>query len=125
MVAFMRPRNSAICFCGWTSSQVCFKLRSFVILRPAAAEQMTIAVARRPLRASEMTLERAARAIRLEGGIDLKDDTGDLAPIRIVGLGIEKTHIGDGVSLVVWRELGLAGRQICNIGIERRHGMNS
>jgi len=70
-----------------------------------------------------MTLECTASAIRLEGGIDLKDDTGNLAPIRVVCLGIEKTYIGDGVSLVVRRELGLARRQICNRGIGLRHGM--
>jgi integrase/recombinase XerD len=65
--------------------------------------------------------ERAARATRLEGGIDLKDDTGDLSPIRVVCLGIEKTHIGDGVSLVVRPEPGLAGHQICNMDRAARH----
>jgi hypothetical protein len=41
-------------------------------------------MARRPLRAREMTLERAASAIRLEGGINMKHDTRDFAPVGVI-----------------------------------------
>jgi len=48
-----------------------------------------------------MTLEGTASAIRLEDGIDMKNDTRDFAPVGVVCLGIEKTHIRHGVLLVV------------------------
>ncbi|KRP93407.1 hypothetical protein AOQ73_24345 [Bradyrhizobium pachyrhizi] len=90
------------------------------LFRPPTAQQIAIAVTRHPLSASKMTFESPARADRVKARINTKHNAGHFAPISVVGFGIKKTHIGDGVLLVVWREVGRAGRQIGDIGI-RRH----
>jgi len=68
-----------------------------------------------------MTVEGAARTIRLKDGVDTKHNARDIAPISVVCFGIEETHIGDGVLLVVQRELGRAGRQICDRVVGRHY----
>ncbi|MGY3488116.1 hypothetical protein ACVW1C_005999 [Bradyrhizobium sp. USDA 4011] len=74
---------------------------------------------RHPFGASQMTVESTPRAIRLEGRIYTKHNARDFAPIRMIGSGIEKAHIGHGLLLVVWRKLGRTGRQVCDLGIGR------
>jgi len=74
-----------------------------------------------PFRASEVTLERTTSAIRLLGCVDIQNDARDLAPVGVVRFGVEKTHVRDGVLLVVRRKHRLVGRQICNFWIMRRH----
>ncbi|MDA9489002.1 hypothetical protein XI08_07240 [Bradyrhizobium sp. CCBAU 11361] len=83
---------------------------------------MPKALTRRPFGASQMTLESTAGAIRIQGGINTKHNAHDLAPISVIGLGIQETHIGDGMLLVVRRELGRVRRGICDLGIGR-HGL--
>ena len=73
------------------------------MLRPPTAEQVTVAMARHPFRASKMTLVGAASAIQLEDGIDVKNETSYLAPVGVVGLGIEKSQISDDVVFIVGR----------------------
>lgn len=69
-----------------------------------------------------MTVESATGAIRLKGWINTKHDACNLAPVGVVGFGVEDTHISDSVLLIVVREPGRAWCQICNLGIER-HGL--
>ncbi|MGY4319398.1 hypothetical protein ACVWW1_008725 [Bradyrhizobium sp. JR3.5] len=97
-----------------------FQTSLLFTLGPTPAQKVTIAVTRHPLGASEMTFESPARAIRFKGWINTKHNVRHFAPISIIGFGIKKAHIGNGVLLVVWRELGRAGRQIFDLGI-RRH----
>ena len=73
------------------------------MLRPPTAEQMTVAMARHPFRASKMTLVGAASAIQLEDGIDAENETSYLAPVGVVGVGIEKSQISDDVLFIVGR----------------------
>jgi len=83
---------------------------------------MTVAVARYPSGTSQMTVESATGAIRLKGWINTKHNACNLAPVGVVGFGVEDTHISDSVLLIVAREPGLAWCQICDLGIGR-HGL--
>ena len=68
-----------------------------------------------------MTLESPTRAIGLGGGIDLKDDASNLAPVGIVGIGIEKARIGDGMLLVVHGQRRFRRGRVCDFWIDRGH----
>jgi hypothetical protein len=62
---------------------------------------MAIAVARNPLGASQMTLISIPSARRFRHRINVKHNTRDFVPIRVVRFGIEETRIRDGVLLVI------------------------
>jgi hypothetical protein len=66
-------------------------------------EQMTIAMACYPFCASQMTVKSAASAIRLDGGIDVENDARNFLPVSIVRFGVEKSHVRNGVLLVIRR----------------------
>jgi hypothetical protein len=66
-----------------------------------------------------MTLESLASAIGLDDGIDMKNEAGNLPPVRIVGLSVQKPQIRDDVLLVVSRQRRIRGSQVRNIGIKR------
>ncbi|MGX1350633.1 hypothetical protein AB7M49_004209 [Bradyrhizobium elkanii] len=83
---------------------------------------MTVAVARYPSGTSQITVESATGAIKLKGGINTKHNACNLAPVSVVGFGVEDTHISDSVLLIVASEPGRAWCQICNLGIGR-HGL--
>src|ERR1700733_10293045 len=68
-----------------------------------------------------MTVVGPTRARRLGGRINLKNNTRDFLPISIGFFGIEQTHIGDRVLLVVRCQRWLVWRCVCHFGIERRH----
>src|SRR5271155_2782358 len=68
-----------------------------------------------------MTVVGTTRARRLRGWINLENNTRDFLPISIGFLGIEQTHIGDRVLLVIRCERWLIWRCVCHFGIERRH----
>lgn len=76
----------------------------------------------RPLGASEMAFKSTAGAIRIQGGINTKHNARNFSPISVIGLGIQQTHIRDGMLLVIWRELRRVRREICDLGIGR-HGL--
>jgi len=80
---------------------------------------MPKAPTRRPLGASQMTFKSTAGAIRINGGINTKHNARNFTPISIIDLGIQETHIGDGMLLVIRRELGRVRRGICDLGIGR------
>jgi len=50
-----------------------------------------------------MTLVGATSAIQLEDGIDTENETSYLAPVGVVGVGIEKSQISDHVLFIVGR----------------------
>src|ERR1700754_4815385 len=119
----MRVSDRPILFPDWmsTRSHAGFKRHSSIALRPSAPKQITVAVARHPLRPGQMTVESMASAVRIESGIDLKNDTRDLAPVGVICFGIEETSISDGMLLIIVRHRRVCGRYVCNFGIERRH----
>lgn len=101
-------------------SHLSVKWNSLSIFSPASMQQMTIAVVRHPFRASKMGVERTASTFRFSHGIDVQDEARRLAPIGVIGLGVQQAQIGDNVFLVIHRQDGIIGSRICNIGIERR-----
>ena len=68
-----------------------------------------------------MTVESTPSAVRIECGIDLKNDTRDFAPVGVICFGVEKTRICDGMLLIIRSQRRLVWRYIDNFGIERRH----
>src|ERR1700722_17793900 len=68
-----------------------------------------------------MTVVGTTRASRLGGRVNLENNTPDFLPISIGFFGIEQTHIGDCVLLVVRCQRWLVWRCVCHFGIERRH----
>src|SRR5437868_14519511 len=68
-----------------------------------------------------MTNVGTARTIRLRDRIDMQNNIHDFLPVSISFLGIEQTHIGDCVLLVIRRQRRLVWRCVCHFGIERRH----
>src|SRR5215217_6225134 len=69
----------------------------------AAAQQMAIAMIRHPSGASQMAIEGAACALRVAFGIDVKNDSCNFPPVRLVSLSIQQPEIGDDMLLVVGR----------------------
>jgi hypothetical protein len=65
-----------------------------------------------PPGASQMAVVGSPRAIRIMIRIDVQHDPGYLAPVGAFCIGIEHTHVGDGVLLVVEGERMAGGRQI-------------
>ncbi|PWE77178.1 hypothetical protein XF30_10705 [Bradyrhizobium sp. SUTN9-2] len=68
---------------------------------PTATQQITIAVACYPPGPRQMTFESASRTIRFKGRVKPKHNARDFGPICLVSVGIEKSHVGDGVLLVI------------------------
>src|ERR1700689_3561756 len=68
-----------------------------------------------------MTVVGTTRALRLGGRVNLENNTHDFLPISIGFFGIEQTHIGHRVLLVIRRQRRLIWRCVCHFGIERRH----
>src|SRR6478736_2148700 len=68
-----------------------------------------------------MTGESTPSAVRIECGIDLKNDTRDFAPVSVIRFGIEETGISDGMLFIIGSQRRLVWRHIDNFGIERRH----
>jgi len=50
-----------------------------------------------------MTLVGAASAVQLEDRIDVENETSYLAPVGVLGVGIEKSQISDDVLFIVGR----------------------
>jgi hypothetical protein len=84
----------------------------------AAAEEMLVAVRRHPFGAGEMALEGSPCAGGLLPRIDLKYDPRDLGPIRALGIGVEKTEIGEEVGLVISGQCVGAWSEVGNIRVE-------
>ena len=57
-----------------------------------------------------MTVESTPSAVRIECGIDLKNDTRDFAPVSVIRFGIEETCISDGMLLIIGRQRRLVWR---------------
>jgi hypothetical protein len=68
-----------------------------------------------------MTVESTASAIRIECGINLKNDASNFAPISVVCFGIEETCISDGMLLIIGSQRRLVRCYLYNFGIERRN----
>ncbi|KRQ98411.1 hypothetical protein CP49_10820 [Bradyrhizobium valentinum] len=86
----------------------------------AATQQMAIAMICHPSGASQMALEGAARALRVAFGIDVKNDSCNFPPVRVVSISIQQPEIRDDVLLVIGRQHGIIRCQVRNIGIKRR-----
>src|SRR5438067_1444655 len=86
---------------------------------------MAIAVASRPLRSSQMAFVATTGARRIVGWINVENDTRHFSPIGTVLFGIEQTHIGDRVLLVIRRQRRVIRSQIGNFGMKRWHARNS
>lgn len=74
-----------------------------------------------PFRASQVAFVSTASTIWLRIRVDAKNNTRDFLPVSAGFFGIEKTHVGDGVLLVIRRQHLLIRSCICNSGIKRRH----
>jgi hypothetical protein len=85
----------------------------------STAQQMSIAMIRHPSGASQMAGEGTACALRVAFGIDVKNDSCNVSPVRIVSVSIQQPEIGDDVLLVVGRQHGIIRCQVRNIGIKR------
>ena len=66
-----------------------------------------------------MAIEGAACALRVAFGIDVKNDSCNFPPVRMVSVSIQQPEIGDDVLLVVGRQHGIIRCQVRNIGIKR------
>jgi hypothetical protein len=66
-----------------------------------------------------MAIEGAACALRVAFGIDVKNDSGNFPPVRMVSVGIQQPKIGDDMLLVIGRQHGIIRCQVRNIGIKR------
>ena len=66
-----------------------------------------------------MAIEGAACTLRVAFGIDVKDNSGNFPPVRMVSVSIQEPQIGDDVLLVVGRQHGIIRCQVRNIGIKR------
>jgi hypothetical protein len=85
----------------------------------SASQQVTITMICHPSCASEMAIEGAAGALRVAFGIDVKDDSCNIPPVRMVSVSIQQPEIGDDVLLVIGRQHGIIRCQVRNIGIKR------
>lgn len=74
-----------------------------------------------PFRATQVAFVSAASTIGLRNRVDAKNNTRDFLPVGASFFRIEKTHVGDGVLLVIRRQHLLIRRCICNSRIKRRH----
>ena len=70
-----------------------------------------------------MAIEGAACALRIAFGIDVKNDSCNFPPVRILGVSIQQPEIGDDMLLVIGRQHGTIRCQVRNIGIKRGCGM--
>jgi len=92
----------------------------------AAFEQMAVSDPRHPSGAREMALVNVPGASRLTARIDTEDDANNLAPVRALCIGLEKTKIGDEMPLVIaayplglrWRIVEQGDGHIVRSGLE-------
>jgi len=91
----------------------------FLSVGAPAAQQMAIAMVRHPSGASQMAIEGAACTLRVAFGIDVKNDSCNFPPVRLVSVSIQQPEIGDDVLLVIGRQHGIDRCQVRNIGIKR------
>lgn len=78
-------------------------------------------MARNPFRASQVAFVSTASTIGLRDRVDAKNYPRDFLPVSAGFFGIKKTHVGDGVLLVIRRQHLLIRSCICNFRIKRRH----
>lgn len=78
-----------------------------------------------PFRARQVAFVSAASTIGLRDRVEAKNNPRDFLPVGAGFFRIEKTHVGDGVLLVIGRQRRLLGSQIFDFGIKRRHARNS
>jgi hypothetical protein len=67
-----------------------------------------------------MVVERPPRAIWLMLRIKMEHYPGDFAPVRTFRIRVKQAQIRDDVLLVISDQNGIGGRDIRNVGIERR-----
>lgn len=56
-------------------------------------EKMTVTGLRHPFGARQMSIMDTARAIRLEIGVDAKQDMNGFGPLGTIGSGIQQSHV--------------------------------
>lgn len=88
-------------------------------LPSALIEEMSVTAMRHPSSTFEVAAEACVGSLWLLNGIKLKHDPGDLAPVRIVGIGIKQPKIGDQMSAIVSRNCRVGWRSIGNRGTEQ------
>jgi len=66
-----------------------------------------------------MAIEGSACALRVAFGIDVKNNSCNFPPVRMVRVSIEQPEIGDDMLLVIGRQHGIVRCQVRNIRIKR------
>jgi hypothetical protein len=90
-----------------------------LLIGGSASQQVAITMICHPSCASQMAIEGAAGALRVAFGVDVKNDSCYVSPVRIVSVSIQQAEIGDDMLLVVGRQHGIIRCQVRNIGIKR------
>ena len=67
-----------------------------------------------------MAVERSPRAIWFVLRIEMEHYPGDITPVRTFGFRVEQAQIRDEVLFVIDGQYGIGGRDIGDVGIERR-----
>ena len=85
---------------------------------------MHVSFSRHPLGACEMTIESTAGALHIVIRVYVQHDPRHLAPVGTFRIGIQHTHVRDGVLMVVGREGWLGRSKVGNVRVKGRalHG---
>ncbi len=93
-----------------------------MLLRPAPADELAVALAGHPSRPFKMRIVNPSCAIGLRVGIDTEQDSRDLAPVGVFGRGIKQMQVEFDVAAIIVSQMARDRRRIVQVEVIVSHG---